>query len=305
MTSLRHLRYFVTVAEQGQLTRAANALHIAQPALSQAIAQLESHVGVSLLERHARGVSLTPAGEVFFDKARAAVRAVADAELAARAYSRAVGGRLQWGFTGLPPMAQAPQLFAAFTAENPNAEVSFRELSWPKGSTAQWLEPVDTALCFSATPHPAVELHALRSEPRVVLVAATHPLAERRELTVEEVLDETFCGNHPSLEPVRAGFWSLDDHRGGAARVTFGEATSAQETIALIVSGRAITTSPASAAAAVRLAAPSVAAIPLRDAKPTVLALVCHKDTPNPLVRALVATASELATAGDTSISRA
>jgi DNA-binding transcriptional LysR family regulator len=305
MTSLRHLRYFVTVAEQGQLTRAANALHVAQPALSQAIAQLEAHYGISLLERHARGVSLTPAGEVFLDKARAAVQAVADAEQAARAHSRAVGGRLQWGFTGLPPMAQAPELFAAFTAENPNAEVSFRELSWPKGSTAKWLEPVDAALCFSATPHPAVELHALRSEPRVVLVAATHPLAQRRELTVEEVLDETFCGNHPSLEPVRAGFWSLDDHRGGSARVTVGEATSAQETIALIVSGRAITTSPASAAAAVQLAAPSVVVIPLRDAKPTVLALVCHKDTPNPLVRALVATAFELATAGDTSLSRA
>src|ERR1700731_752640 len=67
------LHYFVTVAEEGQITRAAAKLHIAQPALSQAIAHLESELGVALLERHARGVSLTSAGEAFLPKARAAV----------------------------------------------------------------------------------------------------------------------------------------------------------------------------------------------------------------------------------------
>src|SRR6266516_530672 len=103
VTSLRQLHYFVAVAEEGQLTRAASKLHIAQPALSQAIAQLESQLGVQLLARHARGVDLTPAGEVFFAKARAALAAVADADLAARSYSRASGGRIEWGFSGLPP----------------------------------------------------------------------------------------------------------------------------------------------------------------------------------------------------------
>src|SRR5437588_12765470 len=97
VSSLRHLRYFVTVGEEGQLTRAANRLHVAQPALSQAIAQLESQFGVELLERHARGVSLTPAGEAFFVKARVALAAVADADLAARSHSRAGNSRAEWG----------------------------------------------------------------------------------------------------------------------------------------------------------------------------------------------------------------
>jgi DNA-binding transcriptional LysR family regulator len=298
MTSLRHLRYFVTVAEEGQMTRAASKLHIAQPALSQAMAQLESQFGVDLLQRHARGVSLTPAGEVFFDKARAALAAVADADLAARTHSRAGVGRVEWGFSGWPPMVQAPELFAAFTAAHPDAEVSFRELSWPRGSTAAWLEPVDVALCFSPTPHPEVELHVLRSEPRVVLAGASHPLAKKGELTVAEVLEETFCGSDPSLEPVRAGFWRLDDHRDRPGRATLGEATNAQETVAVVVSGKAITTAPASAAPTLQSAVPGIVAIPLSDANPTVLALVWHQSNPNQLVDAIVATAKNLA-AGD------
>jgi DNA-binding transcriptional LysR family regulator len=60
-----HLLYYVTVAEAGQITRAARRLHVAQPALSRAITQLESDLGFKLLERHARGVTLTPAGEAF------------------------------------------------------------------------------------------------------------------------------------------------------------------------------------------------------------------------------------------------
>ena len=294
MTSLRHLRYFVTVAEEGQLTRAAAKLHVAQPALSQAVAQLESQFGVDLLTRHARGVSLTPAGEAFYAKACAALEAVADADLAALSHSRAGEGRVEWGFSGLPPIARAPELFATFTAANPRAEVSFRDLSWPRGTTAAWLQPVDVALLFSPTPHPEVEIHILRTEPRVVLVASSHPLARRSELTVAEILDETFCGTHPALEPVRAGFWRLDDHRGGPCCGTVGEAANPQEMIAVIASGRAITTAPASAGPTFRSAVPTGVVIPLRDATPTALVLVWHKDNPNPLVEQLVIAARGL-----------
>jgi DNA-binding transcriptional LysR family regulator len=299
VTNLRHLRYFVMVAEEGQLTRAASRLHIAQPALSQAIAQLESQFGVELLERHARGVSLTPAGEAFFVKARAALAAVADADLAARSHSRAGNSRVEWGFSGWPPMVQAPELYSAFTAASPDAQVSFRELSWPRGTTASWLEPVDVGLCFSPTPHHDVELLPLRAEPRVVLVASSNPLAQRSELTVAEVLDETFCGANPSLEPVRAGFWRLDDYRGGPGEETFGEAANPQEMVAVVASGRAITTAPASTGQIFEAAVPGLVAIPLSDARPTVLSLVWHKGNPNPLVDLLVAIARRLVPAAE------
>src|SRR5205823_11580748 len=83
------LRYFVTVADEGQMTRAARKLHVAQPALSHAIAQLEAELGIELLQRHARGVSLTPAGEAFLVKARTALAAGTEAEQTAKSLARA------------------------------------------------------------------------------------------------------------------------------------------------------------------------------------------------------------------------
>jgi DNA-binding transcriptional LysR family regulator len=294
MPELRQLRYFVMVAEEGQITRAASRLHLAQPALSQAIAQLEARLGVALFVRHARGMTLTPAGEAYLEAARTALTAVADADRAAQSSSRADRDLLEWGFLGWPPMVQAPELFDAFATANPDAQMSFRELSWPVATTAAWLSDVDVALCFSPTPHPDVQLHPVRIEPRAVVLAKTHPLAERKELAVEDVLDETFCGDHPSLEPVRAAFWKLDDHRGGPARTTTDRASNALELIACVSTGRSITTAPASSAATFLDRMPALVAIPLRDAKPTVLCLVWHAGNRSPLVDALIATARSL-----------
>src|SRR3954464_11784727 len=92
-----HLSYFVAIAEEGQITRAAARLHVAQPALSQAMAQLEGELGVTLLQRHSRGVTLTPAGEAFLVKARAAVAANEDAELTAEWLARAERGTVEFG----------------------------------------------------------------------------------------------------------------------------------------------------------------------------------------------------------------
>jgi DNA-binding transcriptional LysR family regulator len=296
MTGLNELRYFITVAEEGQMTRAARKLHLAQPALSQAIARLESRLDIELLERHPRGVSLTAAGEAFLAKAHIAVAAVADADLTARTLARAARSAVEWGFIGSPPMVDAPELFAAFALAHPDVEVSFRELSFPRGSTAQWLEEVDVALCYTPTPDPNVHIQELRTEPRVVLAAKSHPLAVRDELSVADVLDETFCGSHPSLEPVRAGFWNLDDHRGSPApHVTADRAINPQELVAVIASGRAITTSPASSGANIIAGIDSVMVIPLRDARPAVLTLAWHKENHNPNLEPLAAIATYIA----------
>jgi DNA-binding transcriptional LysR family regulator len=290
MPELRQLRYFVAVAEEGQITRAADRLHIAQPALSQAIAHLEQRLGVALFLRHARGMTLTPAGEAYLDAALAALAAVEDAHRAAQSHSRVDMERLVWGFIGVPPIVQAPELFSAFMHAHPGSQLSFKELSFPRETTAAWLRDVDVALCFSPTPHPDVQLHPVRIEPRAVALAQTHPLAGRGELTVRDVLDETFCGHDPSLEPVGAGFWTLDDHRGAPAETTTDQASNSVEVMACISTGRSIMTVPVSVAMVVNRL-PGLAAIPLPDAKPTTLCLVWRKANRNALVEALVSTA--------------
>src|SRR5450631_1288758 len=93
----RQLEYFVAVADEGQITRVAAKLHIAQPALSQAISQLETEMGVKLLERHPRGVSLTAAGEMFYPKARAVVDRETEAASVAHSLRRASSGTIELG----------------------------------------------------------------------------------------------------------------------------------------------------------------------------------------------------------------
>jgi DNA-binding transcriptional LysR family regulator len=228
--------------------------------------------------------------------------ALADAELTAQAAARAASRTIEWGFIGSPPMVEAPRLFDAFTASCPDASVSFRELSFPRESTAAWLAEVDVALCYSPTPHPDVDVQPLRDEARVALVGSRHPLASRRELAVADVLDETFCGSDPTLEPVRAGFWRLDDHRGAVApNMTTDRTNNPQEVLAVVASGRAISVAPAANARNVLNGLPGagVVAVPLRDASPAVLSLVWRRDNTNPLLAQLAAAARLLAARGE------
>ena len=289
------LRYFVTVAEEGQLTRAGLKLRLAQPALSQAIAQLEAELGFKLLQRHARGVTLTPAGEIFLPKARRALAAAEDAALTAQSLARGATGTIQVGFTGAPPILHAPELFAAFEEGHPDAQISFRELTLPRAPTVSWLEDVDAAFCHPPLVDLGIHVQAFRVEPRVIVAHNTHPLARRSELLVAEVLDETFLGFHPSVDPVWAGFWSLDDHRGRPAPNTTDTALTSTEMVVIIGSGRAITTVPACQAKTLLSILTDVVAIPVRDARPAVLALVWREDNQNTLVHALAELAGKIA----------
>jgi DNA-binding transcriptional LysR family regulator len=284
-----HLLYFVTVADEGQITRAARKLNLAQPALSQAIAQLESDLGFKLLERHARGVTLTRAGEAFLVNARAAVSAWSDAAATAQSMARVRRGTIEFGFVGVPPGLDSPELLELFSQAYPEIDVRYRELPFPSAVTSSWIGEVDMAVCHRPPLESDVWAHVLRSEPRVVLAPRRHALAKRSELSLADVLDETFIGLHPSVEPVWAGFWSLDDHRGGPPqRLTADRAANPHEVLAALAVRRAITTVPASVAGLIPDVVPGVVAIPLRDAQPATIVLVGHQDRANPLVETLL-----------------
>ena len=176
------LRYFVTVAEEGQITRAAKKLYIAQPALSQAIAQLESELGLQLLERHAKGVRLTAAGEAFLEKARAVVETEREVSLTAESLARAARGVLEVGFIGPPPPLVAHELFTAFADAHPDCEVSFRELPFPRGDTrALARDRRRRAVPAARARTTGIGAFPVRVEPRALMVSAEHPLCARAQ----------------------------------------------------------------------------------------------------------------------------
>jgi DNA-binding transcriptional LysR family regulator len=291
-----HLQYFVAVADEGQITGAAEKLHIAQPALSQAMTRLESELGFAVFVRHARGVTLTAAGRTFLDKARAVLAATEDASLTAESLARASRATVAFGYVGLPPAITNPDLLETFTLARPDASISLHELPFPTLPTATWLQSVDVAICTRPAPDDAVSAYPLRAEPRAVLAQRDHRLADRPEVSVADVLDETFLGFDASIDPGWAGFWSLDDHRGGPPReIVSQHVTTPQQRFAALAAGNGIATAPACHATVIANALPGLIAIQLTDARPALLTLVAHKNADNPLVDALLATAQMLA----------
>jgi DNA-binding transcriptional LysR family regulator len=284
------LRYFVTVAEEGQITRAAKKLYIAQPALSQAIAQLESELGLQLLERHARGVRLTAAGAAFLEKARAVVDTERAVSLTAESLVRAARGVLEVGFIGPPPPLTAHELFTAFADANPDCEVTFRELPFPRGDTESWLETVDVALCQTPAAGEGVVAFPIRVEPRALVVATTHRLAGTTEALVEHALDETFISYRDDIQPEWAGFHSLDDHRGGPpANLTADHVATSLEILGRIaVIGESVTVLPLSDAKLIEQVLPGVRAVSLRDAAPASVSLVWARDSSHPRLQSLL-----------------
>lgn len=289
------LRYFVTVAEEGQITKAAQKLHLAQPALSQAITNLESQVGFALLERHARGVTITTAGAAFLEKALVMVATEDEVERTAESLSRAVHGTIAFGYLGLPPWQTTPDLVEAFAAAYPDVRSVLKELPFPSVPASSWLAEVDVTLAHPLTSDPHVWVQPVRQEGRAVLVSSAHPFAGRSDVTVAEVLDEPFIALDPSLDPLWRGFLTLDNERGGPPRqVAANPSANAQERFAMIAAGLGITVSSLANAEIIQDALRGVVAVPLSDAEPVPLSLVGREDRLNPLVEGLRVLARKL-----------
>jgi DNA-binding transcriptional LysR family regulator len=190
---LRLIRYFVAVAREGNVTRAAERLHVAQPSLSAAVRQLERQLGVDLLDRTGRGVALTPAGELLLQQGRELLEhadAVA-AEVRSRGAPRA--GRLRLGLSPTARYGVGPELLAACAMTAPAVMLYTSE-----DTTGALLRDVaqgrlDAAVAFCAPERPpaGVALEPLRDEPAVVHLPRTHPLAGRARLGLADLAGET------------------------------------------------------------------------------------------------------------------
>jgi DNA-binding transcriptional LysR family regulator len=190
-----------------------------------------------------------------------------------------------------PPM-MAGELFSRFLEAHPEVAIVWRQLGYPRLDARAWLGDSDVALIWFSPSAPALASQPIHTDRLVVAMAATHPLADRSELTVADMLDETFPGIVDWCDPVWLGHWGLDTYRGAPARRTDDRAITPEEVASIVASGRAITTVPE--LVAVPFGHLGIKAIPLIDADPAVLTLVWPRGAATPLVADLAAMAHEM-----------
>src|SRR6266481_5135817 len=194
---LRHLRYFVAVAEMENVSRAALKLHVSQPALSRQIRDLEDEIEFSLFERTAKSVRLTDAGRAFLDNARALLQNADEAVTKARAVASAEPTELHVGYSPTPVAEILPKTLRAFQRTMPSVHVRLHD--WTNQAILDGVRDGRLQLGLIVPPPKASSLRDLRYEElfheRVcVAVAPHHPFARRRAIPLTEVAAEPLIG---------------------------------------------------------------------------------------------------------------
>src|SRR5579875_998382 len=181
---LRHLRYFVAVAEELHFGRAAARLMIVQPSLSQQIRQLEDELGFPLLRRTKRSVELTDAGRVFLAEARDVLARVQSAKYAAQRANRGEVGRLVVGYISSSAFDLLPVLLRAYRERFPDVEVTLRELNTQEQVRALEEGHIHVGLLRLPISTPLINIEVVRREPIVCALPEEHPLASLERIPV-------------------------------------------------------------------------------------------------------------------------
>jgi LysR family hca operon transcriptional activator len=288
---LRHLRYFIAVAEEGSLTNAAERrLYTAQPSLSRQIRDLELEVGAKLLERKARGIALTPAGRVFLDHARLMLLQVEVATEAARRAEQPAKPGFTVGFLTGQEVLWLPDTLSLVREEAPDIEILLSSHSSPELALALMRGRMDVAFLRHETKTAGLAFRFLTKEPLIAVLPASHRLAARRSVRLQEIARETYIGMvvAPALKAV------IDEYaaRNGITLKQAYEAENLSAAISLITSTGGVTLFPYYVRNMLPL---SVVARPLHGEAPTIdLMMGYNKSNTSPLLKRFLSRADEL-----------
>lgn len=191
---VRRLRVLREVAAQGSFSAAADALAFTQPAVSRQIATLEAEAGTRLVDRTARGVRLTPAGELLVEHAEAILGRLAAAESQLEALAELDAGRLRLGTFPTASATLTPLAITAFAREYPGVDLRLFEGRSPEMLPLIAAGELDLAVVPDTDPDPPadVELEFLMDDPFYVALPREHPLAGAGDLRMEDLREETW-----------------------------------------------------------------------------------------------------------------
>src|SRR4029450_12662833 len=273
---LRHLRYFVAVAEEGSLTVAAERrLHTSQPSLSRQIRDLEDEVGAQLMVRGARGIELTAAGRVFLDHARLALAQVEAAGEGARRAAEPVKQSFALGFLTGQEMDWLPEAIRILRYELPNIEITISSQYSPELAGALVRGKLDVAFLRPETQATGLAFKLVTKEPLVLVLPADHRLASLEAINPQDIAGETFIGVSDTAPVLRV---VIDDYlrRSGVAIRPDHEADHLAMAMSLVASTRGGALFPAYAR---NLLPSSLISRPLQGEVPTIDLVVGYSKT--------------------------
>jgi|SRR5215469_2809753 len=272
---LRDLRYFVAVADELSFTRAAERLHLSQPALSKQIAGLETALRARLLWRNQRQVSLTVAGAALHETAQ---RLLADWDKAAAAVADAAAAEtkvLRAGTLTALGRALFPAVLEHFAKRQPGWRVELRSFRF--GDPTAGLRDRASDAAFVSLPIDADDIgyEVLATEHRFVALSNGHPLARRQTVDFSELAGEPFVALPVSAGPLR-DFWLAVDERAGTPPHVAAEVTTADEAFEVVASSAAVVL--LSEGNATIYARPGITCIPVTGLAPARLAIAWRHD---------------------------
>ncbi|GAB3993288.1 LysR substrate-binding domain-containing protein [Nocardioides marmoraquaticus] len=283
---LRHLRHFLAVAETRHFGRAAEQLHIAQPALSQSIRQLEAELGATLLARTTRQVSLTPAGSFFRAEAQRVVDGLEDTVRGVRRIAEGRSGLLRVAFTGTAAFDQLPRIARIVQQDLPGIalEVVADQLT-PAQLDALRSGHVDLGLLRPPVAGDDVEVRMVLREQLVLALPVDHRLADEAGLEVADVAHDVFVMYADAHSAVNEAIVRSCRAAGFAPRREH-EAPNTSVLLALVAAGLGVALVPESARS---LPLRGVVFRDVAGAASIDLALAWMREHPSPLVATLVA----------------
>nr|WP_277751244.1 LysR family transcriptional regulator [Granulicella sibirica] len=281
----RHLRYFSVLARTLHMTRAAEQLHVAQPALTQNIQHLEQELGATLIARNGRTLLLTEAGAVFLAEAERSLHQFELAKNAARKVARGEAGNLSLGFSSAAGIRVVPRVVKNFGDRYPDIRVHLTEIGAEAQLRALRDGSIDVGIGYAQST-PEFETSRLPAESLFAVLPENHPLARKEDLDISELSREVFVVPSRKVATTLRDAIMAECEDSGFRPHLIQEITTAQTALGMVAAGVGISILPTTIRT---LEHPGVAFIPLKNTRHEVrLALLWRRDHPPAALRKLL-----------------
>jgi DNA-binding transcriptional LysR family regulator len=288
---LRHLRYFIALAEAKSFGRAAAALGIAQPALSKQIRRLECELDVVLFLRGNDGSHLTPAGEAFLPGAAASVADAAEAVASARGVGRGESGRLKIGFIGSSADNLIPAALRLFGKERPDVEISLTETDLAQLPGCFERDELDVAFVRRPVDDPTLLTELVMVDDVVAVLPDDHPLSGEQSIPLRALARDAWVVTPVSVSRAFRELFLADCSRSGFEPTIGAEASTPEAIIGLVASGTGVSMLPKGSHSLPR---DGVCTVPIQGEE-SVVVVAWREDRRTPLASAFMRLMREIA----------